>query len=137
MPFIQQFDDTMQLLQKVLDLRSRNQQIISSNIANSDTPGYSPASFQFEDQLREALDGGELRPVASRPGHISITPATVTDVQGELHRTRDQTGIGDENGVQVEQEMIKLSENQILYEAAISMLNKKLAILKYTANDGR
>jgi flagellar basal-body rod protein FlgB len=137
MPFIQQFDTTMNLLQKVLDLRTKNQQVIGSNIANAETPGYSSASFEFENQLKHAMQGGGLKPVATNAGHIPITPSSLTQVQGDITIHHDKTGIGDENSVSVDQEMVKLSENQILYEAAITMLNKKLSIIKYAANDGR
>lgn len=41
-------DPGMQLLTKVLDLRAQNQQIIASNIANAETPGYSPAKFHLK-----------------------------------------------------------------------------------------
>ncbi len=137
MPFIQQFDTTLLLLQKVLDLRAENQQVISSNIANADTPGYAPATLEFEEQLRNAMFGGDLKPVVTRPGHIPVTPADISQVEGTISRHPDTTGIGDENGVSVDKEMVRLSENQILYEAAVTMLNKKLAALKYVAGDGR
>ena len=32
--------------------------------------------------------------------------------------------------------MLKLSENEILYETAVTMLNKKLSLLKYAVNGG-
>ncbi|MFP7756393.1 flagellar basal body rod protein FlgB [Thermodesulfobacteriota bacterium B35] len=137
MPFIQQFDPTLVMLQKVLDLRAENQQVISSNIANADTPGYAPATLEFEEQLRSAMAGDGLKPVVTRPGHIPITPGDVSRVTGTISRHPDTTGIGDENGVSVDKEMVRLSENQILYEAAVTMLNKKLAALKYVAGDGR
>ena len=137
MPVFQQFDTTMNLLQKVLDLRSRNQEIISSNIANAETPGYSAVSFEFEQQLRQALQRGELRPVVTQPGHIGIRPGDIAQVEGRVVSHPDRRGIGDGNSVSVDQEMVRLSENQIMYEAAITMLNKKLALLKYAASDGR
>lgn len=137
MPYIQQFDTTMNLLQKVLDLRSHNQQIISSNIANAETPGYAASSFEFEVELKNAMENDGLSPVATRKNHIAFTAQNVSEVQGNIITKRDRTGIGDENSVRVDEEMINLSENQILYEAAITMLNKKLAILKYVSNDGR
>lgn len=137
MPVFQQFDTTMNLLQKVLDLRSRNQEIISSNIANAETPGFSAVSFEFEQQLRQALQRGELRPVVTQPGHIGIRPGDIAQVEGRVVRHPDRRGIGDGNSVSVDQEMVRLSENQIMYEAAITMLNKKLALLKYAASDGR
>ncbi len=137
MPLVQQFDTTMHLLQKVLDLRSRNQEIISSNIANAETPGYSAVSFEFEDQLRSAVREGGLRPVMTKPNHMAITPAHIDQIQGRIVEEKDKTGIGDKNSVSVDKEMIKLSENEILYEAAATMLKKKLSMLKYAANDGR
>ncbi|MBM9537439.1 flagellar basal body rod protein FlgB [Desulfobulbus alkaliphilus] len=136
MPKIHQFDTTMQLLHKVLDLRSKNQEIIGSNIANAETPGFSARSFSFEEQLKSVLSGGELTMVSAHPRHIPLSSTSIDQVSGTISIKRDNTGIGDENTVSVDHEMIKLSENQILYEAAITMLNKKLAMLKYAASGG-
>ena len=133
---IQQFDTTTQLLQKVLDLRSKNQQVIGANIANAETPGYSAQSFTFEDQLKNALSENGLRPVWTQPNHMPLTPTNLDQVTGTINTKKDATGIGDQNSVSVDQEMIKLSENQILYETAITMLNKKLSLIKYAANGG-
>ncbi len=133
---IQQFDTTMKLLQKVLDLRSKNQEIIGSNIANAETPGYSAQSFSFEDQLQSALTENNLRPVTTNPNHIPLAPSSLDQITGSISINKSNTGIGDENSVSVDQEMIKLAENEILYEAAITMLNKKMSMLKYTVNGG-
>ncbi len=137
MPLVQQFDSTLQLLQKVLDLRSQNQQIISSNIANADTPGFSPTELHFEDELQSAIQGNSLKAVNTHPNHIPLAPSNVANVSGTLVRKADNTGIGDENGVSVDQEMITLAENQILFEAAAQTLKKKLSILKYVVQDGK
>lgn len=136
MPGIQQAEVTTQLLEKVLDLRSKNQQVISSNIANAETPGYSAKTLQFEEQLKSAMFQGNPAPVPTHPNHIPLTPGTLSQVSGTITERRDNTGIGDENSVSVDQEMVKLSENQILYEAAVTMLNKKMAMVKYAANGG-
>jgi flagellar basal-body rod protein FlgB len=136
MPGIQQFDTTMKLLQKVLDLRSKNQEIIGSNIANAETPGYTAQSFSFEEQLRDALSDNGLRPVTTRPNHFPIAPSSLEQITGVVTAPKDATGIGDQNTVSVDQEMIKLSKNQILYEATVTMLNKKMSMIKYAANGG-
>jgi len=133
---IQQFDTTMRLLQKVLDLRQANQQVIGSNIANAETPGYSAQTYSFEQQLHSALGEGGLRPVATQPNHIPLSPANLDQGEGAVSITHHKTGMGDENSVNVDQEMVKLSENEILYEAAVTMLNKKIAMIKYVTNGG-
>jgi len=136
MPGIQQFDTTMKLLHKVLDLRSKNQEIIGSNIANAETPSYEAKSFHFEDQLRSAMADNSMRPVPIQPGHIPLAPSNLEQVNGTVTITRDTAGLGDRNTVSVDQEMVKLSQNEILYETAVTMLNKKLSMLKYAANGG-
>lgn len=136
MPGIQQFDTTMRLLQKVLDLRQKNQEIIGSNIANAETPGYSTQTFSFEQQLQEAVSGSSLGPVVTQPNHIPLGPSDLEQVAGTVTMTKDRTGLGDENTVSVDQEMVKLSQNEIMYEAAVTMLNKKLSMIKYVTNGG-
>ena len=96
MPGIQQFDTTMRLLQRVLDLREKNQEIIGSNIANAETPGYAAKSFSFEDQLQGALFGNDLQPTRTQPNHIALGPTELEQVTGKVSSTKDTTGIGDE-----------------------------------------
>jgi flagellar basal-body rod protein FlgB len=131
------FDRTTRVLNKVLDLRQKNQQLIASNIANADTPGYAPAHLTFEGDLQQALSPPGAALPAPRPGHFAIGGSGLEGVQGKVLRTPSQSAIGDQNGVQLDQEMVDLAENEILYEAAAQMLNKKLALLKYVAAGGR
>jgi len=133
---IQQFDTTMNLLQKVLDLRSKNQEIIGSNIANAETPGYSARSFTFENQLKSALADNGPSPVTTQPNHIPLGAVNLEQVTGMVSTNNDATEIGDKNSVSVDQEMLKLSQNEILYETAVTMFNKKLSLLKYAVNGG-
>jgi flagellar basal-body rod protein FlgB len=131
------FDDTTILLQKSLDLRSSNQRVIAGNIANAETPGYSPARFEFEQELKAAISGSNPGLAATNPRHFPVNSDNVSGVQGKIVRTPDNTGIGDSNGVSVDQEMIALSENQIMYETAAQLLKKKLSLLKYVVQGGQ
>lgn len=119
------FDTSMQTLRKAIELRQKSQQVIASNIANAETPGYQPRHLAFESSLREAIKGG-LGQLANHPGHLSAGDS-ITRVSGEM-KTESEA-------VNVDQEMIALSENQILYEAAVQMLNKKLGLIKYVAQE--
>ncbi len=137
MVYIHQFDTTMHLLDKVLDLRSKNQKVISSNIANAETPNYSAVSFEFEEQLRNAIDKDGLKSVPGHANHFPLSGNNISTVQGVIVVHPDKSGVGDRNSVSMEREMMHLARNQILYEAAITMLNRKMSMLKYAANDGR
>lgn len=131
MPVNGLFDTTMQALDKVLELRSQKLQLISSNIANAETPGYSAKKMDFEQDLREALDAGSSGTAATHPGHIpSGSGEKIASFQGTVYEKQAAGGIGDGNTVSLDQEMVALSENQIKYEAAIKALSKKMSFLK-------
>ena len=130
-------DRASSILQKSLDLRAQNQDVIASNIANSETPGYSPAKLEFEDTLRDAIKGKGPMLATTHPKHIALGSQNISDVTGIIARTPDDTGIGDENGVSVDEEMIALSENQIMYETSAQLLKKKLSVMKYVVSDGK
>lgn len=126
----------MNLLSKVLDLRSENQEVISSNIANAETPGYSPARFEFENQLRQAMNRDGFHLVTDNPRHMPAATTNLDSISGTVVRIHDKTGIGDKNGVDVNQEMVSLSKNEIMYEANATILSKKLSLLTYVIDGG-
>jgi flagellar basal-body rod protein FlgB len=118
------FDRTTVLLEKVLDLRARNQQLIASNLANAQTPGFEASRLSFDEDLQNALQ-------AERPGPQGLekSRARIENIHGSV----DRSG----KAVEPDQEMIDLAENQILYESAVQMLNKKFGMLKYVTQEGR
>ena len=132
------FDTQMQLLSKVLDLRAQNAQVISANIANAETPGYTAKKFEFEAELTNALTkntGIGLKTTSQT--HIPLGPSNFNEVSGKIVSVEEKNPIGDENGVSVDQEMLKLSENELLYETAAQLLKKKLTLLKYVISGGQ
>ena len=132
------FDSQTKLLSKVLDLRANNAQVISSNIANAETPGYSPSVFNFEQDLKEAIiHSGEIKLSTSNENHIPTGPAGFNSVVGKIVKVHDDTGIGDKNSVKVDQEMIALSKNELLYETSAQLLKKRLSLLKYVISGGQ
>jgi len=128
----------MQLLSKVLDLRAQKAEVISSNIANAETPGFTPSRFNFEEDLARAIGRPSgLTLATSNEKHIALGPTDFHSISGKIFLDKDQTGIGDENGVKVDQEMLALSENELLYETAAQLLKKKMTLLKYAISGGQ
>jgi flagellar basal-body rod protein FlgB len=128
------FDTTIQVLDKVLELRSQKLQSISANIANAETPGYARVKMEFEEQLREAVSGTSQ--AVTHPGHMPNSPGQqMESFRADFYREKDLSGIGDGNSVNLEQEMVDLAANQIRFEAAISSLNKKFSMLKYVIQE--
>jgi flagellar basal-body rod protein FlgB len=138
MDSLRPFDTNMQLLGKVLDLRAQKAQVISSNIANAETPGFSASRFDFEEDLANAIGRkGGVSLTTSHETHIPLGPANFNSVSGKIITENGNSDIGDENGVSVDQEMMALSENELLYETTALLLKKKLTMLKHVISGGQ
>jgi len=130
-------DRTFAALQKSLDLRQQKQQVIAANIANADTPGYAARKLNFEEDLRQAINSPALAGRKTNAKHLPVGPSGISRVQGTMTQVHDHNPLGDGNTVSVDDEMLDLAENQLLYEAGVQILKRKLSLLKYAANDGK
>jgi flagellar basal-body rod protein FlgB len=135
------FGSTIDLISKNLDLRSKNQMYIAANVANAETPNYRAKTFSFEDQLKDALknnDAGSMAAVPTNPRHIPLKGVArkLDDVEGTVDESQ-VNGLGrDGNGVDLEREMGRMAENQILYNASVQILAKKFEGLTYAIKGG-
>lgn len=129
------FDPVIGALNTSLNLRLMNQNVISANVANADTPGYKAKTMEFESALRDALGvGDQLPPAETDPKHI-VHRAT-DPVEPEIYDDPNGVESLDGNTVDRAAEMAKMAENQILYDASTEMLKRKLGMLKYAISEG-
>lgn len=133
----QHSDQTMALLHKVLDLRADKEKVIASNIANSETPGYQPTRLNFEKQLRQAIDQRSFSGQTTHQSHIPLGPQNIEQVRGIVVKENDPVQLGDKNGVSLDEEMLALAKNELLYETAAQLLKKKMSIQKYVISGGQ
>jgi flagellar basal-body rod protein FlgB len=133
------FDRTMQLLQRSLDLRSARQRVISSNLANEETPGYRASELNFMDQLRSAHQGRlPIVLAATQPRHIGLHGVQgVQAVAGKLNEVPAGDLPLDANSVNLELEMAKLSDNAMQYNAAASITAIRFRQLLSAIRDAR
>ena len=129
------FDPVIGALNTSLNLRQLNQNVISSNIANADTPGYKAKAVEFEGALREAL-GVEHRlvPEVTSPEHRKHLETEA--VEPVIYEDPNGVESLDGNTVDRASEMAKLAENQILYDSSAELLKRKLGMLKYAITEG-
>jgi flagellar basal-body rod protein FlgB len=128
-------DTTLNSLATAIKFRKMRQNLISSNIANQETPGYKAKKLDFEDALARAIDIDDQQSLKSNDDrHFNVGGGGFSNLQPEVYE--DSNGIVSEDGntVDVEDEMSKLVENEILYNAAVKLMNKKLALMKYAVN---
>ena len=131
------FGRTISLMSKVLDLRSGRHEVLATNIANADTPGYVGFDFVFEDELKKSVQSSRSQGLArTDPKHFP-QGSSLMSVTGSVEPTDTTFTAGDGNSVNVEREMVKLAENSLLYEATVQMLTKKFQNLKHIIREGR
>ena len=138
------FSSTVDLLGKSIDLRAKNQNLISSNIANAETPNFIPKTLAFEQELQGALKNNHYsqRPSAvPNARHIPIRgtggSSTLQSVTGTVVETPAKTPGRDGNAVELENEMGRMAENQIMFNFSVQMLSKKFEGLKTAIREGK
>lgn len=127
------FSSTIDVLGKSIDLRAKSQNLISSNIANAETPNYVPKSLDFEAELQGALKGsskGGQQTTNSRHIPLKGAASRIQSVSGRVVETPAKTPGKDGNAVEIENEMSRLVENQIMYNASVQMISKKFEGIK-------
>lgn len=131
------FDKTTRALGASLQLRQTRNSVISANVANAETPGYQAKKVDFEDALGRALTMEDMQgTTGSDPSHFAMGPGAISRIKADVYENPDVSVNNDGNTVDLEKEMTNLAENSIAYKAAIQLINKKMAALKYAATDG-
>ncbi len=113
-------------LQKELDLRVTRNQLISSNVANVDTPGYKARDLDFSRILAGEAEKLSLRVTDDR--HMPESEVIGTTPV----RQSTETSRPDGNNVQIEEEMLKLTQNNIEYNALVQFVSKYLSGVRRT-----
>ncbi|MDD2897303.1 MAG: flagellar basal body rod protein FlgB [Desulfuromonadaceae bacterium] len=138
------FSNTIDLLGKSVDLRSKSQNLIASNIANAETPNFIPKSLDFEQELQGALkerQSGQRSSTVPHPRHIPVRGAAaasgIQSVTGRVIETPAKTPGKDGNAVELENEMGRMAENQVMFNASVQMLNKKFEGLRSAIREGK
>jgi flagellar basal-body rod protein FlgB len=109
---------------KSLNALWQRSSVISNNIANNDTPGYQEQTVSFEDQLTGALSDN------------TITESELANINAKTV-TQSGSSSSDGSAVDMEQQMIELTRNQLQYSYLTRGLNDSLDNLKTAASDGR
>lgn len=102
----------------VLALRAYRQQLIASNIANADTPGYKAVDIDFQEALRIARSVGNassLTLAGTAPGHIAGRAESSSPPYPLRYHSPAQPS-ADGNTVEMDVERSKFAENSVMWE---------------------
>lgn len=127
------FNNTFEVIERSMDLRFRRHALLSSNIANSETPGYRARELDFAGELEHVLgqtSSEEVQKTDTR--HMDLATGSVS------HVVMDDSGAmgADGNNVDLDISMGKMAENARAYQNAANWLGVQLRLIK-TAARGR
>jgi flagellar basal-body rod protein FlgB len=135
------FDATLGTLERALDVRLVEQNVLAGNVANADTPGYKPKELDFSAAMRAAsTDASAEMMTTTSPGHLGPNGAAVASAS-DIATSMVLEGRGtaptfDGNAVDLDRTMAGMAENGLQYGASAKAAGKKLAILRYAVDGG-
>jgi flagellar basal-body rod protein FlgB len=116
------FNNALGIHQYTVGVRERNAEVISSNIAQANTPGYKARGMDFDKALQAATSEANFGLNRTNDRHIAAT----TNVTGEkMYRLPTQPDTGDGNTVDVDLERNLFMQNQIRHQASLDFLGGK------------
>jgi flagellar basal-body rod protein FlgB len=122
-------DATIQAAQNALNGLTKKQEVIGQNLANIDTPGYQAQAVDFETTLNNAINGtGRLRLITNNSAHMDSASNQGDIIQ--ISSRKGGTERADGNNVDIDVELVDMTETVVNYQAMVQAIAKKFSLLK-------
>ena len=124
-------------VKKRLNWLTQRQEILSQNIANSDTPNYKPRDLKTID-FSKLVDSQSksMKMKATRPGHLSENRASINAFNSEVTRRPYETEPAG-NAVVLEEQMTKVSTTNINHQLTSELYKKHLQLFSLAIGKDR
>jgi len=127
----------MALLRQSLSYHSDRQEVLANNVANANTPGFTPQDISqdsFQEALESQLAGRRARSAGvamqtSEAGHLGGRAVAGSNGWQAEASPDSQTTING-NSVVLEEQMVRAQENRLRYETAMSIYQKNLNLIR-------
>jgi flagellar basal-body rod protein FlgB len=122
------------MLKGRLGYLSQRQNIVAQNVANASTPGFTPKDLEpFRIEARKTGSAGGT--ITTNPMHMSPGGARAHGMASawNAHDAPDSETTLDGNQVVLEEQMMKMTEARMNYDAAIGFYQKSMNLLRMAA----
>ncbi len=131
------FGGPVPVMEKVLNLRSMEHNIMTSNIANIDTPNYKGYDLIIEEAFKSSENKGKMIPLnRTSSGHLSASGVQADGVRAKIVQAPPNMQKGNKNTVDLDWAMAKMSENNLMYNAMAQVISKKFNSIKSAISGG-
>ena len=111
-----------------LNFRGEKQKVISSNIANINTPNYKTKDLIFEDELKAVDNTLQMKQTNSK--HLSSIHNGLSNINPKLIDVKGLAEQNDGNNVNLDTQMSEMSKNKILFDAIQSSIKRDSRLFK-------
>jgi flagellar basal-body rod protein FlgB len=110
--------EIMDLVEKALGVRAYYHKVLAANIANVETPNYKEKDIDFGKTLESRMKGS-------------------LDTRIEEKTEYDGINSADGNTVNMENQIVRVTENNLYYNSLVRVISKKFAAMRYVINEGK
>lgn len=126
----------LQSLHQTLDYHLERHNVLASNIAHVDTPGYRPRDLARVDSAGQFASVLSVEMQRTAEGHLTGLGDTTSHV-GRIFEDSSAGFGSDKNSVSLDRESAKLAANHLRYDVVSTLVASEIKGLLYAANDGR
>ncbi|QOL27061.1 flagellar basal body rod protein FlgB [Thalassotalea sp. LPB0316] len=128
------FDKAFGIHPQGMLVRSKRAEVIASNIANADTPGYKAQGMDFKAAMTQAAKNQQMSMTRTNEKHFNTNMALNDGVE---YRVPNQPDTGDGNTVDIQMERNLYLQNSLEYQASVQFMNSKVKGLKKAITGGQ
>ena len=107
-----------------LNFRGERQKVISSNIANINTPNYKTKDLLFQNELDNSLNENSLRMRVTNNKHILTSDINNINTNPRLVQVSGLQEQNDGNNVNLDSQMSEQSKNKVIFDAIQSSIKR-------------
>ncbi len=126
---LDKLDATLRFSSEALNLRAQRQEILASNIANADTPGYQARDIDFASQLNRVIEQGR-----AQGSGLSLAVTSSRHIAAEtrqppaldlMYRIPAQPSL-DGNTVDMDRERTEFADNSMKYQTDLTVITSQI-----------
>ncbi|HWV51555.1 flagellar basal body rod protein FlgB [Pseudorhodoplanes sp.] len=118
----------LDMLRTKMQWHQERQRVLAENIANADTPNFRPSDLSQPSFDRTAPVAQQVALQRTNSAHVGGAMSASTGMFQSKHGGSEKRPSG--NAVSLEEEMLKVAQNQMDHQAAATLYSKSLGLVK-------
>jgi len=120
---------TIPVLEQVVNFAQQRHEILATNLANIDTPGYRVRDLSvegFQKHLSKAIEGRDRQLHSQSPNYSTAASRDLSQVRESLKDILYH----DDSNVSIERQVAEITKNQTQHNLALTVLNSQFRLLQ-------